>query len=201
MDEKPALRNKWDKRHADAEKIPPATEVLRHNLHLLPGKGQALDLACGLGGNALALARRGLEVSAWDISPIAIERLRQFAAEEALANLSTEVRDVENLPPQPNRFDLIIVSYYLERSLIPSLIDALRPGGLIYYQTFTRIAVSPLGPRNPAYRLDDNELLRLFSSLKLRFYREERLLGDVSQGIRDVAMLVAEKPPVHRPAA
>ncbi|MCU7924732.1 MAG: methyltransferase domain-containing protein [Candidatus Thiodiazotropha sp. (ex Dulcina madagascariensis)] len=196
-----SLRKKWDERHAGAEKAPLAAEVLQHNLYLLPAKGRALDLACGLGGNALLLARQGLQVSAWDISPVAIERLQGFAAEEGLQNLSAEVRNVERSPPPPGRFDLIIVSYYLERALIPSLIDALRPGGLIYYQTFTRIAVSSLGPQDPAYRLDDNELLRLFNGLHLRFYREENLLGDVLQGIRDVAMLVVEKPPVLRPAA
>ncbi|MCU7948247.1 MAG: methyltransferase domain-containing protein [Candidatus Thiodiazotropha sp. (ex Cardiolucina cf. quadrata)] len=193
VDEQQTISQKWDKRHADAEKIPIAAEVLQHNLHLLPERGRALDLACGLGGNALTLARQGLEVSAWDISPVAIERIQQYAAEEGLGDLSAEVRDMEIYPPQPNSFDLIIVSYYLDRDLITSLIDALLPGGLIFYQTFTQIAVSATGPQNPVFRLDDNELLRLFADLKLRYSREENLLGDLTEGTRDVAMLVAEK--------
>jgi SAM-dependent methyltransferase len=192
------LREKWDKRHADADKHPTPAEVLKRNLHLLPEKGRALDLACGLGGNALTLAGHGLETLAWDISPVAIERLNAFAANEGLANLSAQVRNVEQLPPSPASFDLIIVSYYLERALIPGLIDALLPGGLIYYQTFTQAAVSNLGPSNPAYRLVDNELLQLFSRLKLRYYREENRLGNLHEGIRDVAMLVAQKPRVSR---
>lgn len=193
MDEQQTISQKWDKRHADAEKAPIAAEVLQHNLHLLPERGRALDLACGLGGNALTLARQGLEVSAWDISPVAIERLQQYAAEEGLEYLSAKVRDLERNPPQPNSFDLIVVSYYLDRDLITSLIDALLPGGLIFYQTFTQIAVSATGPHNPAFRLDNNELLRLFAALKLRYYREENVLGDVTHGTRDVAMLIAEK--------
>ncbi|MEW8026125.1 MAG: methyltransferase domain-containing protein [Candidatus Thiodiazotropha sp.] len=188
------LREKWDKRHADADKLPTPAEVLERNLHLLPAKGMALDLACGLGGNALTLARHGLDAEAWDISPVAIRRLKSYAEEEGLTNLSAEVRDIEQSPPSPNSFDLIIVSYYLERALIPDLIDALLPGGLIYYQTFIQAAVSNLGPSNPAFRLADNELLQLFSSLKLRYYREENLLGNLEEGMRDVAMLVAEKP-------
>ena len=191
--ERQALLDKWDERHADVEKHPAPAEVLTRNLHLLPARGLALDLACGLGGNALTLARYGLDVIAWDISPVAIERLKTCAAEEKLTNLSAEVRDIEHSPPAPGKFDLIIVSYYLERSLIPRLIDALAPGGLIYYQTFIKAAVSSIGPQNPLFRLDDNELLRLFSGLKLRYYREDNRLGDVSEGIRDVAMLVAEK--------
>ncbi|MBT2969367.1 MAG: SAM-dependent methyltransferase [gamma proteobacterium symbiont of Ctena orbiculata] len=192
-DRRQALRSKWDLRHADADKSPAAVEVLTRNLHLLPAEGLALDLACGLGGNALTLAQQGLDVVAWDISPVAIRRLTRYAAEAGLTNLNAEMRDVEAAPPPPRHFDLIIVSYYLERGLIPSLIDALRPGGLIYYQTFIKAAVTGIGPQNPAFRLDDNELLRLFSGLKLRYYREENRLGEVTQGVRDVAMLVAEK--------
>ena len=187
------LRAKWDERHGDPGKGPSTAKVLAENLHLLPASGQALELACGLGGNALALAARGLEVSAWDLSPVAIRRLREFAASAGLSNLRAEVRDVEEAPPAPESFDVIVVSYYLERSLTPGLIAALRPGGLIFYQTFTRIAVSQEGPSNPIFRLSDNELLRLFDSLRVRVYREENRLGDLRLGTRDVAMLVAQR--------
>ncbi|MCG8043626.1 MAG: class I SAM-dependent methyltransferase, partial [Candidatus Thiodiazotropha endolucinida] len=96
-------------------------------------------------------------------------------------------------PPQTEQFDVIVVSYFLERSLIPTLIQALKPGGLVFYQTFTRQAVSSEGPQNPAFRLADQELLQLFSQLQVRVYREEGRLGDLSLGSRDVAMLVAQK--------
>jgi len=187
------LQAKWDKRYGDPQKQPSVVRVLEENLHLLPVSGQALELACGLGGNALALAAQELEVTAWDLSPVAIERLRTAAAARSLKCLKAEVRDVEQAPPSPNSFDVIVVSYYLDRSLIPHLIAALRPGGLIYYQTFTRIAVTDEGPSNPEFRLADNELLELFSELKLRVYREENRLGDLALGARNVAMLVAQR--------
>jgi tellurite methyltransferase len=186
-------RQKWDTRYEDPQKQPSVARVLQENLHLLPGEGRALDLACGLGGNALALAENGLDVSAWDLSQVAIDRLRGFAAERALSNLRAEIRDVEQAPPAPASFDVIVVSYYLERSLAPRLMEALKPGGLLFYQTFTRIAVGSEGPTNPGFRLDDNELLRLFSALRLRVYREENRLGDLARGARDLAMLVAER--------
>jgi SAM-dependent methyltransferase len=188
-----SLREKWDNRHGVAEKRPSLARVLEENLHLLPASGTALDLACGLGGNALALAEQGLDVTAWDLSPVAIERLQGFAAETGLSNLKAEVRDVEQKPPAPASFDLIVVSYYLDRNLIPTLIESLKPGGLIFYQTFTAIAVGEEGPSNPAFRLGDNELLDLFRPLKLRVYREENRLGDLLKGARDIAMLVAER--------
>jgi SAM-dependent methyltransferase len=124
---------------------------------------------------------------------VAIERLQGFAAEAGITHLRAEVRDVEKQPPVPASFDVIVVSYYLERSLIPKLIEALKPGGLIFYQTFTAIAVAEEGPSYPAFRLGDNELLDLFIPLKLRVYREENRLGDLQSGARDIAMLVAER--------
>ncbi|MEW8626115.1 MAG: methyltransferase domain-containing protein [Candidatus Thiodiazotropha sp.] len=187
------LRIKWDQRYADEEKVARPAEVLLNNAHLLPEQGSALDLACGLGGNALFLADRGFTVEAWDLSAVAIQRLERSAGQRNLNNLHARVRDVESQPPHAEQFDVIAVSYFLERALIPTLIQALRPGGLIFYQTFTRQAVSSEGPQNPAFRLADQELLQLFRDLKVRVYREEGRLGDLSLGSRDVAMLVAQK--------
>ena len=185
--------SQWDLRHAAAEDIGTPAPVLQENLHLLPKSGDALDLACGRGANALLLADAGLRVTAWDFSATAIERLTAEVARRGIANLRPVVRDVVTRPPETGSFDVITVGYFLERDLVPALIHALRPGGLIYYQTFTRIAVTEYGPSNPRYRLADNELLGLFSGLKIRVYREEARLGDLARGCRDVAMLVGEK--------
>lgn len=193
MSEQDALQIKWNQRHSDPTHQPRAAEVLYQNSHLLPVAGSALDLACGLGGNALLMAKAGLEVTAWDLSRVAIERLQGFAEAQGMSNLRAEVRDLSKQPLPTDSFDVIVVGYFLDRGLIPALIASLKPGGLIFYQTFTRIAVSGLGPANPDYRLGDNELLRLFEPLALRCYREENRLGNLSTGLRDVAMLVAEK--------
>ncbi|HIP53729.1 MAG TPA: class I SAM-dependent methyltransferase [Chromatiales bacterium] len=186
------LRRKWDQRYRDTEREPSPALALRENAYLLPPEGRVLDLACGLGANALFLAERGLETSAWDLSPVAVERLQARAAKRGI-NIAAEVRDVVVRPPRPASFDVIVVAHFLERGLVPALIDALRPGGLIYYQTFTREAVTDTGPSKPAYRLKVNELLHLFHRLTLRVYREEGRLGNRQHGVRDIAMLVAEK--------
>ncbi len=187
------LQYKWNERYRDADisEAKPA-HVLTENQHLLPRKGEALDLACGLGGSALLLARRGMHTQAWDLSPAVIEKLSAYATENSLSLYAT-VHDVEQNPPAPNSFDVITVSYFLERALAPVLVDALKPGGLLFYQTFTRHKVSDRGPSNPDYRLAPNELLHMFSALQILVYREEDLIGDNACGLRDEALLVGVK--------
>ena len=187
-------RSKWDARYETArrDEVGPCA-VLRAYRHLLPVRGKALDLACGLGGNALFLAEQGLEVSAWDISGIAIERLTEWADEKRLV-IDARCVDVVSDPPRAETFDVIVVSRFLERTLVPDIVAALKPAGLLYYQTFTRAGTGPHGPTNPEYRLAPNELLHLFvPPLELVAYREEGSIGDMNQGLRGEAWLVARR--------
>ncbi|MCG8378329.1 MAG: methyltransferase domain-containing protein [Proteobacteria bacterium] len=185
---------KWDAIYAAGDHgSKSAAAVLVENTHLLPDTGRALDLASGLGANALILAANGLETWAWDISTRAIERLLERCRDTGLS-VHGEVRDVSSNPPGPASFDVIVVSRFLDRQLMPTLVAALNPGGLIFYQTFTREAVDDSGPKNPDYRLAKNELLRYFESLQLLYYREEGRTGDIGRGHRNEAMLVASKP-------
>jgi SAM-dependent methyltransferase len=188
------LRAKWDRRHAEAPEVGSPAEVLVDCAHLLPAQGTALDLACGRGGNALWLAEHTrLAVHAWDLSAVAIARLAGEAQARGLS-IDARVRDVLAAPPPAAGFDVIVVGYFLERTLFPDLAAALRPGGLLFYQTFTRDAVSERGPKTPEWRLETNELLALLPGLIVRAYREEGSIGDTARGLRDVAYVVAEKP-------
>ena len=185
---------KWDRIHSTPESAPPgAAAVLIQNQHLLPTAGDALDIACGRGGNALLLAAHGLKTSAWDISAVALAALCK-AADDSGFQLTTDCRDVMASPPPPVSQDVIVVSHFLDRALAPHLIAALRPRGLLYYQTFVRAVVDATGPANPLYRLGPNELLELFRPLQILVYREEGTLGDINQGWRNEAMLVGQKP-------
>jgi len=183
----------WDTRYREPTRTGEAAQILRFYTHLLPRQGKALDLACGLGANALLLASHGLETSAWDFSPVAIARLNELAQAQHLI-LDTQVRDVLQEPPLAEQFDLITVTRFLDRQLTAVLMGALRPGGLLFYETFVHDKVAPVGPENPAFLLAENELLGLFSGLRVRAYHEEGSVGDPTQGIRNVAMLVAQKP-------
>jgi tellurite methyltransferase len=184
---------RWNRRYGDITDTPEPLQVLSENRHLLPARGRALDLACGLGANALLLAEQGLDTHAWDISAVAIERLGEQARQAGLT-IQTTVRDVIGQAPEPETFDVIVVGHFLERSLAPALMAALRPGGLLFYQTFSRLSVDDSGPSNPAYRLAENELMQLFAPLKLRVYREEGRCGDTTRGFRNQAMYLGQKP-------
>lgn len=187
-------REKWDRvyRGAEGGETPQPARVLAENAHLLPGSGTALDLACGLGGNALFLARRGLRTQAYDISPVALARLEARAGQLGLG-VETEARDVAAYPPAAASFDVIVVSRFLDRGLAHSLVEALRPGGLLFYQTYTAEKTSAAGPSNPAYLLRPNELLELFGELRVVVYREEGRIGETARGFRDEALLVGLK--------
>lgn len=185
-----ASQKKWDSRYRQKISTPPSiADILQRHHHLLPDKGEALDLACGLGGNALFLASHGLQVSAWDISPVAIERLQQRATEQGLS-LNTETRDCVACPPTANSLDLIVVSRFLVRTLCPALQAALRPGGLLFYQTYLQQPGIDNGPHNPDFLLKHDELPRLFSALQPLLYRETDRLSDG----RAEAQLVAQRP-------
>jgi SAM-dependent methyltransferase len=182
----------WNQRYKENSVLPQPTQVLLDYGYLLPATGQALDLACGLGANALLLAERGLETWAWDISSVAITRLKETIKQMG-STVHAEVRDVTTQPFPINRFDVIVVSHFLERSLADAIKAALRPNGLLFYQTFSKLRINNGGPRNPDFLLEDNELLKLFAGLKVRIYREETSLGNIHQGFRNEAMLIAQQ--------
>lgn len=181
---------KWNLRYAgDPPDEPGPCQVLQDNLHLLPAAGQALDLACGRGGNAIALASAGLQVSAWDWSETVIRELRG-RVRQARLDIEALCRDVTRHPPEAEQFDVIVVSRFLDRPLMPRLQAGLRSGGLIFYQTFTRQRPGR-GPRRDRYRLKAGELLQHFTECQLLFYREDDAL--VERGASDQAMLVARR--------
>lgn len=188
--------DKWNERYQSkgqtvaTANLSPAY-VLHEFQHLLPVEGLALDLASGLGANALFLAQHNLQTHAWDISSVAIEKLNA-AAKSLDLNLNTEVRDIVARPPEKNSFDVIVVSHFLDRQIMPDIIAALRKNGLLFYQTLTRAYVQESSPINETFRLGKNELLSLCEDLDVIVYREEGLIGDTDSGFRNEAIFIGQ---------
>jgi 2-polyprenyl-3-methyl-5-hydroxy-6-metoxy-1,4-benzoquinol methylase len=188
-----ALIKKWNLLYNQADVTDCcAAKVLTENYFLLPSTGTALDLACGLGANALYLAQQGLAVTAWDISNVAIDKLKLNAATQRLTiNACQENIRVESFAKCC--FDVIVVSRFLDRALSDAIIGAMKPNGLLFYQTFNREKTNRVGPNNPDYLLAEGELCRLFAKLKLVFYTDYALIGDTLQGLRNEAQFIGQK--------
>lgn len=118
----------------------PAADAPRPNARLtetvsgLP-PGQALDLGCGEGGDALWLASQGWHVTAVDISAVAVERLTALVGSHGLGDRVDAARhDLQASFPQGG-FDLVCAHYLhtpfgLDRStVLRSAAHVLRPGG------------------------------------------------------------------------
>jgi rhodanese-related sulfurtransferase len=162
---------------------------LLENLDLLPPRGTLLDVASGRGRHALLFAAAGWAVRAVDRDAEALGALAAWA--EALElPVKTEVVDLEKGPPAlgTRAFALIIVFRYLYRPLVPALIEALSPGGLLLYETYTKAQAEKGHPRNPAFLLEPGELLELFAPLEVLRHRE----GEFDDGC--LASLAARKP-------
>jgi len=187
---------KWNqiyRNNASLDLFPKPAQVVLDFAHLLPVTGRAAELACGTGGNALFLAERGLDCWAWDISNVALEQLAA-QAEKADLIIHTEVRDIESESLPAECFDVIVVAHFLNRSICEQIVKMLNPSGLLFYQTFTIDALGfGLGPKNPDYLLQPNELIKLFNQLQLYGYREDRLVSDSQNSLPGQAYLVASK--------
>lgn len=195
----------WDEKYrltAAAQPVEPAS-IVGELLPLLP-RGPALDVACGMGRHSLLLGGRGQQVTAVDWSGAGLEVLEARALAEGIpirrissaeqivkrhhGGIDLVQADLEQLQLPENTFELILCVQYLQRSLFPELERALRPGGFLLFETFTRAQLEfNGGPRNPEYLLDSGELRTAFPELRVIFHRELR----AGQGI---ASLLARKP-------
>ncbi len=188
-----ALIDKWNKIYSQpGQENYSAVQVLTENDFLLPATGTALDVACGQGANAIFLAEQGLVVTAWDISSAAIDKLTSYSVYRKL-KVNACQQKITAYSFSECSFDVIVVSRFLDRTLSDAIIGALKPDGLLFYQTFSREKTSPKPPNNPDYLLGCNELLAMFSSLRVVFYRENALVGEQMRGLRNEAQFIGQK--------
>lgn len=185
------IESKWNNIYKGNTISFPA-DVLIENSFLLPKQGCVLDLACGLGENALFLAERKLDAHAWDVSSVALNRLQQKAKDKQLKVALKQVLIEPKTLPE-NTFDVIVLSRFLDRSLSNAIMSGLKMDGLLFYQTYVREKITESGPKNPDFLLARNELLQLFSPLKVVLYKENSLIGDLTQGERNEAFFIGQK--------
>lgn len=184
-------RQRWEERYAAGGRYPDEgpSEFLVAHADLI--RGRVLDVAAGVGRNALFLARRGNTVEAIDISLAGLRVARAAALAEGLRVLPLQA-DLESFPLPTDRYDAAINIRYLQRSLFEPLQRAVKPGGIILFETFLIDQLGVGHIKNPAFLLQHGELRDAFSSCELLVY-EEGLFANREQPAH-LARMVARRP-------
>jgi len=160
-------QEKWDRKYLESPKLREMRPPVRWIESLPPRRrgGPALDLACGTGRHAIALARRGWEVEAVDLSPVALQILTEFAeAAEVREQIHTELIDLDHFTPPPDRYELILMINYLDRELIRRSLPALKNGGIYIVETYMQHPENEKKESNPDYLLRLEELKDIFNN-------------------------------------
>ena len=186
-----ADRIRWDEKYSNREStnIPPDEWLVQCVRKVVPGT--ALEIACGLGHNAIWLAEQGWTVDAVDISPVGLALAAETAHRRNVRVqwLPADLEDESWRPPRET-YDLIVVFRFLDRVHLPRLInECLAPGGILVYETFASGQLSRPDNhlRNPAFALQPRELAQLYRELTPLEYEEVDLAD------RSVARLLARK--------
>jgi len=181
-------RQRWNERylsgefaHRETQADPFVVDVHERYLRpLLPAGSAGLDLAGGQGQHALWLAQQGWRMTLADFSPVALDTARRNAANlphgSRLETVEASALDaVSRFRAEGPRFGFVLVTFFLDRAVLPSLPEILLPGGLLVYRTYTvdneRLG-NPRGPRDPDFLLRSQELLETFRGMKILHYNE-----------------------------
>jgi rhodanese-related sulfurtransferase len=146
---------------------------LLSNVTLAPRGARTLDVACGRGRHALFLAGAGFPVRAVDRDAGHVARLGALARrlrlplDAAVVDLETGAADLGS-----SEWELVLVFSYLHRPLFPALVRALKPGGLLLYETYTTDQAKRGRPTNPDHLLEPGELPGLVAPLEVVRQRE-----------------------------
>jgi len=184
-------RSKWNGRYAgDGFFLGPhpspflAEQIDWIEAHV-PGR-KAFDTACGEGRNSIFLARRGFAVTGVDISEEGLAKAARWATKEGV-EIAFRQADLEEYEFTES-YDLILNFNFLLRNLIPKMVAALTPGGVIVFDT---IHDSPhlVGHHNKAFLLRPGELEALFARLPGRIILSE----EFSEGPAPTARLIFQK--------
>lgn len=143
-----------------------------------------LDVACGSGRHFQPLAAQGLQVTGVDRDEAAVAPLRALG--------EVIVADIESGPwPLAGRvFDAVVVTHYLWRPLLPTLLDSVAPGGLLIYETFCQGHERLGRPSRPDFLLQSGELLRVTADLRVLAFEE----GFLDSPQRLVQRVCAKRP-------
>ncbi|RUM67533.1 MAG: tellurium resistance protein TehB [Sulfurospirillum sp.] len=129
----------------------------------------ALDLACGGGRHTLYLANLGFKVDAVDISKVALDSLKEKIDLDLVSLIES---DLDQFSPEANRYDLIVMSNFLDRELIKRSCGALKIDGVFFVETYMDDPNNEKQNSNPNFLLQKDELKEIFKGFEILEYRE-----------------------------
>lgn len=151
---------KWDKKYQETASLlrdREPSEKLKKIVEKTKGK-KALDVASGSGRNSIYLAKNGFEVEALDISQIALDVLNS----KAYKNISCKLVDLDEYEVPQNSYDLIVMTNFLDRNIIPKLLNALKTNGILFIETYMEDEENEKPHSNPDFLLKKGELKTFF---------------------------------------
>lgn len=134
----------------------------------------ALDLAGGVGQNALWLVAQGYTVDLMDISRVALSRAREVANERNLREINLIQADLDTHNFMGKTYDLVCVFRYLQRNLLRQLPKLVAPNGRLIYQTFNLRYLDIVPDFNVDYLLQGDEILTVFKNWQHLYYSAEQ---------------------------
>lgn len=197
---------RWNRRFSASEYIfgTEPNAFLFSNGFRLKGGQRVLCVADGEGRNSVWLAEQGLDVTAFDFSPIGVEKARRLAAERGV-KVSYEAASVYDWRWPEEAFDVVAAIFVqfadpeMRRFMFERIVRALKPGGLLLLEGYTpkQLEYRTGGPSRLENLYTEALLREAFKSLEILELREyEAELGEGSQhaGRSAVIDLVARKP-------
>ncbi len=122
----------------------------------VPPGGEVLDLACGGGRHTALFVGRGHRVVAVDRD---LSGLGQLADDTLVEAREFDLEDGSPFPLADREFAGVVVTNYLHRPILPDLVSAVAPGGVLIYETFVRGNERFGRPTCPDFLLEPGELL------------------------------------------
>ncbi len=182
----------WNERYASAPRLfnaEPDETLVELAGHLSPGR--AIDLGAGEGRNTLWLARKKWQVTAVDLSDIALGRLAAEASEEGL-DVNTVAGDIVEYLGHGDLYDLVVLAFIQwipeERArLLDAASAAVAPGGHLFLIGHHIASLGKGGPPQPERLYTEESLRDAFPGLKvLKLERQERAAGDIGIPMVDI---------------
>lgn len=161
--------------------------------HLIAPGAHVLDVACGSGRHVRWLAEHGYQVTGVDRDGVALGPLQSFG------HLVTADIECGPWPFEQQTFDAVLVTNYLWRPLLPTLVASLGQGGVFIYETFASGQQTVGKPSRPDFLLQPGELLQVFAPLRIVAF-EDGFLPDPDRFIQRIVAVRELQPVSAQPA-